>query len=556
MKKGILCLLASALLFSLTGCAREAPSSSQPPASSPQPPTSSAPTPEPAPQPAPTSTAARCLAARVAENDSLLYVYKDFADGLNHFTQKAWMGSDLSDIPPMNEHAEGTVGVSGIMAELDLGRHSWGGYMFLNGTLAAGGSEPACDFGDADAGLDLTGATRLTFYARGETGQETVEFFAGGLGWQNGLPGAPYPDSTDTISAGNIALTAEWQQYEIDLTGADLSRLACGFGWVTNDVSNDGLDTVRFYLDDIRYEFGTPQPGPLFLASYAPAAPDSDEGLINSFAYLYDNAATAIALAAAGEQARAEQIADAIVYALENDRYLDAARALGGFILTLRDDSPGFLAGYEGWEGEATAATYKSTEHNIDLIPAFAHLAALTEGGESEGYLDASEEARAFVLTMYDEEAGCFYTGTGADGVTVNRDVLPLDCNTWALLALGDDFPDTDRVLAFIDKTMAVDGGYDFNEDCDGVWFEGTAQAALCFRLAGDEARHAELLALMEEHQLPDGSLPAADRDGVTTGFVVSGTDIPWTYSHRGHVGATAWLAFAQLGHNPFAQPA
>jgi hypothetical protein len=44
-------------------------------------------------------------------------------------------------------------------------------------------------------------------------------------------------------------------------------------------------------------------------------------------------------------------------------------------------------------------------------------------------------------------------------------------------------------------------------------------------------------------------------KDGVSTGFFVSGTDIPWEYGKRRHAGATAWLAFAQLGANPFVSP-
>ena len=49
-----------------------------------------------------------------------------------------------------------------------------------------------------------------------------------------------------------------------------------------------------------------------------------------------------------------------------------------------------------------------------------------------------------------------------------------------------------------------------------------------------------------------DGSIPAADRDGVSTGFVVIGTDIYWEYHNSQSIGATSWLAFAQMGINPF----
>ncbi|MDR1082960.1 MAG: hypothetical protein LBL27_03720 [Coriobacteriales bacterium] len=447
----------------------------------------------------------------------------------------------------------------------------------------------------------------------------------GGMGWDNGFATAEFPDSTQKISLGTVALSAEWQKFEIDLAGADLSRVGCGFGWVTNDVSNFGLSVVRFSLDDIHYEFAEPRLTPLFLQSYASVAPSADAAIINNFAYLYDNAAAALALSHAGKHERAQQIADAIVYALENDRaysdgrlrnayssgdphsfkgwlsgkgeqfaripgfydredgqwyedyyavstatgnlawamlalcevyenapartdYLSAAREIGDFVLTLKDDAGGFTAGYEGWEGSEVKAGYKSTEHNIDLISAYGRLAELT--GEAR-YTEAATHAETFVLTMYDEERHCFYTGTGEDGTTINKDVLPLDCNTWALLALGDRFEDATAVMEFVEQNMRTEDGYDFNTDKDGVWFEGTAQVALVYAQMGDTARYEEILALLDSNELPTGSMPAADRDGVSTGFIVNGTDILWEYGNRPHTGATAWLAFAQMNYNP-----
>jgi hypothetical protein len=385
---------------------------------------------------------------------------------------------------------------------------------------------------------------------------------------------------------------------------------------------------VRFSLDEIHYEFAGREATPLFLQSYASAEPGTDAAIINNFAYLYDNAAATLALSYAGKHERARQIADAIVYASENDRaysdgrlrnaysagdprsfkgwfsgkggefaripgfydaddaqwyedyyavstttgnlawamlalcevyenapqrteYLDAARRIGDFVLTLEDDKGdgGFTAGYEGWEGSEAKAGYKSTEHNIDLITAYGLLADLT--GE-ESYADAAAHAKDFVLALYDADRHCFYTGTDADGVTVSTDVLPLDCDTWAILALGADFEDGAEVMAFVEQNMRLESGYDFDTDKDGVWFEGTAQVALAYGQIGDAARRAEVMAFLDANELADGSIPAADRDGVSTGFIVSGTDIPWEYGKRPHVGATAWLAFAQMERNPF----
>jgi hypothetical protein len=572
------------------------------------------------------SSAADYFKDNLAALDKTLYVYRDFADGLNTFTQKAWMGSNSSNVPAMDEAAGAYSGISSIAAELDLTNHSWGGYMFLNGSLAAGHTQPVADFGQTDCGLDLSGATKLAFYAKGETGKEQVEFFMGGMGWDRSLRNAQFPDSTQKVSLGTVSLSAEWQRFEIDLTGKDLSRIGCGFGWVTNDVNNPGLSLVRFYVDDIHYEFAEHRITPLFLQSYASAAPGTDEAIINNFAYLYDNAAAALALSYAEEHERAQQITDAIVYALENDRaysdgrlrnayssgdphsfkgwfsvkgeefaripgfydpidqtwyedyfavstatgnlawamlalcevyenapertdYLDAARTIGDFILTLKSDTGGFTAGYEGWEGSEVKVGYKSTEHNIDLISAYGQLAKLT--GESQ-YTGAAAHAKAFVLAMYDADRHCFYTGTAEDGVTISKDVLPLDCNTWAILALGKEFTDGTAVMDFVEHNMRTDNGYDFNTDTDGVWFEGTAQVALAYRQIGDAARAAEICAWLNTNELPDGSIPAADRNAVSTGFIVSGTGIPWNYENRPHVGATAWLAFVQMERNPF----
>jgi hypothetical protein len=51
---------------------------------------------------------------------------------------------------------------------------------------------------------------------------------------------------------GPVVLTKDWQQYEIDLSGKDISYISGGFCWSTNlDVNPDGC---TFYLDDIRYE--------------------------------------------------------------------------------------------------------------------------------------------------------------------------------------------------------------------------------------------------------------------------------------------------------------
>lgn len=62
----------------------------------------------------------------------------------------------------------------------------------------------------------------------------------------------PYGDSLAFPRSINAKLTTDWQEFEIDLDGADLTHIIGGFAWVTNwDTNPHG---ATFYLDDIRFE--------------------------------------------------------------------------------------------------------------------------------------------------------------------------------------------------------------------------------------------------------------------------------------------------------------
>ena len=112
---------------------------------------------------------------------------------------------------------------------------NWGGVVWQS---------PANDWGDLAGGKNLTGATKLTFWARGEKGGEVVSFLCGIINRDK-----PF---FDTVQAklDKVALTPDWKQYTIDLKGKDLTRVKTGFGWT---LAAEGRP-VTFYLDDIRYE--------------------------------------------------------------------------------------------------------------------------------------------------------------------------------------------------------------------------------------------------------------------------------------------------------------
>lgn len=101
---------------------------------------------------------------------------------------------------------------------------------------------PANDWGDRPGGFDLTGAKKLTFWAKGKSGGEEIKFGFGLLGDDK-----KFPDS----GKGEIAvkLTDDWVQYSVDCD-ADLHQIKSGFYW---SLTGQG-HPVEFFLDRIVYE--------------------------------------------------------------------------------------------------------------------------------------------------------------------------------------------------------------------------------------------------------------------------------------------------------------
>ncbi len=111
---------------------------------------------------------------------------------------------------------------------------NWGGVAFQS---------PANDWGDEPGGYDLSGAKKLSFWARGESGGEKIDIKVGTIGRDK-----KYYDTA--VVSMPVTLTKEWTKYEIDLSGKDLSRIKTGLVW---SVGGQGKP-VTFYLDDVKFE--------------------------------------------------------------------------------------------------------------------------------------------------------------------------------------------------------------------------------------------------------------------------------------------------------------
>jgi len=186
-----------------------------------------------------TSSSSTAKAVTAATGFKGFKVYTDARSPDNHYIPAGYMG-DYSDIKIEaasfdNPHG-GTTCIKVTYSNAVSQGARWAGLYWQS---------PANNWGDRKGGFDLTGATKLTFWARGANGGERVEEFK--MGGITGL----YPDS-DIAGIGPVMLTTDWQKYEIDLNGKDLSYISGGFCWGTNiDVNPDG---ATFYLDDIKYE--------------------------------------------------------------------------------------------------------------------------------------------------------------------------------------------------------------------------------------------------------------------------------------------------------------
>ncbi len=354
---------------------------------------------------------------------------------------------------------------------------------------------------------------------------------------------------------------------------------------------------------------------PIFLRSYdhERGADEPDEPSLRTAAFAYDNALAVVALLACDRKPQAARVGEALRLAaigdarlrntyragvVENDkplangwwdrkagrwvedayqdgtatgnvawaalallalhdatgeaRWRDAAVKLANWIVANSADARGaggFNGGSEGFDAAPKKVTWKSTEHNIDLVALFTWLARVDANG---GWNKRAQQARGFVDAQWDAASGHFWIGTLADGATPNRAVSGLDVQLWAQL-----LPDADkrwqRALLWAESKHGVPGGFDFNDDRDGMWTEGTAQAALVYRRVGRDEDAAKLFASIRQLQA-NAYVYATREPRITTGLAVGGDSrsADFYYYRRPHLGATAWALLAALNRNPF----
>jgi len=109
---------------------------------------------------------------------------------------------------------------------------------------------PGNNFGEYPGHTVQPGATAVTFWARGASGGESVEFEVGGIDDAS----LPYHDTISVLSSP-MSLTTEWQQITVALPSS-YGAVLCGFGWIVKAATPGATPAVPvvFYLDGIQWQ--------------------------------------------------------------------------------------------------------------------------------------------------------------------------------------------------------------------------------------------------------------------------------------------------------------
>jgi hypothetical protein len=159
-----------------------------------------------------------------------------YNNGMAHspFISSGYMGNTSAIVMNPKSSVDPHGGKYSLQVEYKASK-GWGGVVW---------QDPANDWGTAAGGLNLTGAKKLTFWARGAKGGEVVSFLFGLIG-----AGKPNHDSASG-SLSNVTLTKQWKPYSISLAGKNMTDIITGFAWTAASKGQP----VTFYLNDISYQ--------------------------------------------------------------------------------------------------------------------------------------------------------------------------------------------------------------------------------------------------------------------------------------------------------------
>ncbi|GAB6041380.1 hypothetical protein [Endothiovibrio diazotrophicus] len=372
--------------------------------------------------------------------------------------------------------------------------------------------------------------------------------------------------------------------------------------------SAEALERIDLFLEQQMDQFTVS--GPRYAQTYRPPAAGfgGDHHLVYYRADTYDTAMACIYFLVRGDVARARDLGDGIVQALNHDpkgggrivattmanrlldpaqnfatsiyvpdggrrdvgnlswagialtrlyhrtrthRYLNAAETIGQWILdhcTKEDPWRGFTGGEDHWGGKYH---WRSVEHNVDCVAFFDNLHQLTGKAVWE---TARESARTLVKACLVDER-YYITGTG-EQQDLNAGVAPTDCQSWVSLARIDPATEARSLHYMIDAMQAESGGFvgtKFARDGAEIQNEATAGAAMAlwFARGVDAAFETTAQAYIDSLTRQITEAPNSIGYGVVATpaeAADTGPGLGWKYFNYLHVASSAWTGLAILG--------
>ncbi len=226
--------------------------------------------------------------------------------------------------------------------------------------------------------------------------------------------------------------------------------------------------------------------------------------------------------------------------------YLRAAEVLGKWIRDRYDSVVGgYRGGFEGFEPTQIEVDWMSVEHNILIYAAFEMLYQVI--GDTT-WFDWAKDAREWVENTWNNPS----PGRFPDFQT--------NVHALAYLYLGDFYAPG---LNWVEENCLVNPcpkgdsfiGFDYNDDRDGIWFEGTAQMSLAFQKEGEVDKSDKYLREVEKAQINARNADSlgiveACHDSVTTGQI-DWRGNPVLKNNRLHIGTTSWYILAKYCYLP-----
>jgi hypothetical protein len=180
-----------------------------------------------------------------------------------------------------------------------------------------------------------------------------------------------------------------------------------------------------------------------------------------------------------------------------------------------------------GLNADGSVITWCSTEHNEDAYAAYNKYGYSTAANKVKGFLDNQ-----------------VWKGTHFWGGR-NDSNDPMDTNSWGVMSLGATTYGVSLDYVMTNHRTQMDGydAFDFNSDRNDIWFEGTGQMVVAFKVAGRTSDANYFTNQIIKSQKSNGGIPYSLK-GTNNGY--------WTMRKEESVAATGWLIFAIHNVNPF----